>query len=166
MPAITLRSKIDRVVGGKTLKAMTKSLEFETVGDLLAHYPRALHDAGELSDFSDLQIDEHVTVVAKMLTVKNYDYKQKGTSKLGVRTEVIVTDGERDLTLTFFRQPWRVKQLPPGTIAVLSGKVGVYRNRASSPIRRARSWVWDPTWRSMPAASSPGGSPYTRRRRR
>ncbi|MDQ3096520.1 MAG: DEAD/DEAH box helicase, partial [Actinomycetota bacterium] len=126
---VSLDTKLGGVIGKPSTTALTNAFEFETVGDLLAHYPRRLHDAGELSDFSDLRLDEHVTVIAKVLKVANKKYFPKAGGRPAYRTELTVTDGERELSLTFFRQPWRVERLRDGTIAMFSGKVGKYRGR-------------------------------------
>ena len=127
--AVSLSSRLQRVVGGKSSARLEKALGICTVADLLGHYPRRLHDAGELSDFSGLQIDEHVTVIAKVLSIKNHPYVQKATGRRAFRTELSVSDGSREMALTFFQQPWRAGTLQPGTIAMFSGKVSVFRGR-------------------------------------
>ncbi len=133
MATVTLDTRLDRVLGGKALAALQRSLEIETVGDLLAHYPRRLHDSGELSDFSDLPVGEHATVIAKVLKVDNLAYTPKGQqrnrNRPAYRTEVAITDGSRQLQATFFRQAWRKGALVPGTIAMFSGKVTLFKGR-------------------------------------
>ncbi|MGI8577228.1 MAG: ATP-dependent DNA helicase RecG [Nocardioidaceae bacterium] len=125
----SLDTKLDTVIGGKTKAALTKAFGMVTVGDLLRHYPRRLEDRGKLTDLSDLQIGEHVTVLAKTLDVKQFSYRPRGGGRRAVRTEVIVTDGNHLLTLTFFGQPWQKEKLEAGTVAFFSGKVGVFRHR-------------------------------------
>ena len=39
MPAITMESKLSAAVGGKAAKAFADAFGYETVGDLLRHYP-------------------------------------------------------------------------------------------------------------------------------
>jgi ATP-dependent DNA helicase RecG len=126
---VTLDSKLAGIVGGKTLKALESAFDIRTVGDLLAHYPRRIDDRGELTDFSNIQIGEHVTVLAKTVKLTTHRYRPQGRGREATRTEVIVTDGTRELLLTFFRQPWKSDQLKAGTVALFSGKVGVFRNR-------------------------------------
>lgn len=128
---VGLDTKLAGIVGGKTLKALQSAFGITTVGDLLGHYPRRLDDRGKLTDFSELKLDEHVTVLAKTLRVSTHRYRPqyaRGRHE-AFRTEVVVTDGQRELLMTFFRQPWKAGQLEPGTIALFSGKVGVFRNR-------------------------------------
>ena len=117
------------LLGDRTAKALDKAFAMRTVGDLLAHYPRRLDDRGELTDFADLSVGEHVTVLAKTLSVKDHTYLPKGGGRRATRTEVTVTDGRSELLLTFFRQSWKAGQLKAGTIAMFSGKVNVFRNR-------------------------------------
>src|SRR5699024_9878812 len=46
-----------------------------------------------------------------------------------VRTEVVVTDGTGRLTLTFFGQRWRDRQLPHGALGLFAGKVNTFRGK-------------------------------------
>jgi ATP-dependent DNA helicase RecG len=117
------------IIGDKTTKALQSAFEISTVGDLLGYYPRRLDDRGQLTDLSNLQIGEHVTVLAKTVSVEQHKYQPKSGGRVAIRTEVVVTDGKRQLLLTFFRQPWRKGQLEPGTVGMFSGKVGVFRHR-------------------------------------
>jgi ATP-dependent DNA helicase RecG len=43
--------------------------------------------------------------------------------------EVIVTDGSAKLSLTFFNQAWREKDLKVGRVGLFAGKVGVFKGR-------------------------------------
>ena len=132
----TLDTKLDRVLGARSAKALTSAFGMVTAGDLLRHYPRRLADRGKLTDFSDLRIGEHVTVLAKTVSVTVSKYRPKsGGGRPAARTEVRVTDGVDDLYLTFFRQVWKADELRPGTIAWFSGKVAMFQGRRqlSSP---------------------------------
>ena len=126
---VDLRTRLDRVVGGSTAKALGSAFGLETVEDLLQHYPRRLDDRGDLTDFRHLRIGEHATVLAKTESVRQHEYVDKRTRRRAYRTEVVVTDGRDKLLLTFFRQTWRQGQLKPGTVAMFSGKVETFRNR-------------------------------------
>jgi ATP-dependent DNA helicase RecG len=124
---VGLDTPLRGVVGQRSLNALSKAFGMRTVGDLLGHYPRRLADRGKLTDFGDLQIGEHVTVLAKTVSVRSFTYRPK-TGGQAIRTEVVVTDGQRQLLLTFFRQPWKAGELKAGTVALFSGKVNVFRN--------------------------------------
>ncbi|MEP6666511.1 MAG: ATP-dependent DNA helicase RecG [Nocardioidaceae bacterium] len=125
----TFDTQLRGIIGARSANALKDAFGFETVADLLAHYPRRLADRGKLTDFSELALDEHVTVLAKTVSVTNSTYQPKAGGRRATRTEVVVTDGQRQLLLTFFRQPWKSGQLQPGTVALFSGKVGLFRNR-------------------------------------
>ncbi|QMW68338.1 ATP-dependent DNA helicase RecG [Mumia sp. ZJ1417] len=129
---MTPQTKLANVVGDKTAKAFDRSFGIVTVGDLLRHYPRRYAERGTLTDLSELRLDEHVTVLARVDHVKEYPFRPKGGGRPGgtnVRTEVVVTDGTGELVLTFFRQPWIAKRLSPGTLGMFAGKVNAFRGR-------------------------------------
>jgi ATP-dependent DNA helicase RecG len=46
-------------------------------------------------------------------------------NKRGTLTDVVVGDGRRSLSLVFFNQPWRAKQLAVGVSGLFAGKIGV-----------------------------------------
>ena len=116
-----LSSKLDRAVGSKQL---TKKLDLHTVGDLIRHYPRRYVDRGSLTDLSELQVGDQVTVMARVVSAKNYSYGNRRT-----RTEVIITDGTGRLLLTFFNQGWLLKRVHEGVQGMFAGKVDSFRDR-------------------------------------
>lgn len=116
---------LGKVVGDKTAKVLASALDLHTVGDLLRHYPRRYVQRGELTELSSLRDDEHVTVVAMVKSVSKRSMKNRRGSIL----EAAVTDGTGELTLTFFNQAWRERDLKPGQIGLFSGKVGSYRHQ-------------------------------------
>ncbi|SHM31210.1 ATP-dependent DNA helicase RecG [Cryptosporangium aurantiacum] len=122
----TLASPLRDAVGAKTANALIEKLGLETVGDLLHHYPRRYAERGEVSDLGALEIGEHVTVAAKIEKITVRPMRQKPRSKM---LEVTVTDGRRNLQLTFFNQAWREKQLTIGRWGLFSGKVGQFRDK-------------------------------------
>ncbi len=125
---VNLDTPLKGVIGSKASR-LIKAFGMQTVGDLLRHYPRRLEDRGQLTDFSDLQMGEHATVLAKIVSLQNFTYRPKNGGRDAVRTEVIVTDGQRRLLLTFFRQGWRAGELKSGTVALFSGKVSLFRGQ-------------------------------------
>ena len=125
----TLDSPLGPVVGDRAAKLLAKSLDMSTVGDLLRHYPRRYAERGQLTDLSSLELDEHVTVMARVVSAKTIKYGKPGSRRDQSRTEVVVTDGKGELLLTFFRMPYKHRQLSKGRVGLFSGKVGVFRNR-------------------------------------
>jgi len=109
----------------KQLAAYEKNLGISTVGDLLSHYPRQYADRGDLSAISDLPLDETVTIIAEV--VKTAERRMQ--NRPGSILDVTITDGHGFLSLTFFNQPHRRKDLPPGARGLFSGKVTMYKEQ-------------------------------------
>lgn len=120
-----LDAKLSGLVGGKTATSLQKAFGMITAGDLLEHYPRRYARRGELTAISDIPVDENVTIVAEVLDVRERPMRQRRGSILEVR----ITDGRSGgiLTLTFFNQAWRARDLKPGVRGIFAGKVGRYR---------------------------------------
>ncbi|MFD3454241.1 ATP-dependent DNA helicase RecG [Streptomyces sp. NPDC058691] len=118
-----LDEPLAKSVGGRTAKVFADHLDLHTVGDLLHHYPRRYAERGELTRLSDLPLDEHVTVVARVAKATKKTY---GPGK--ARLEVVVTDGGGSLTLVFFgRGVFKPEQdLVPGRRGMFAGKVSVF----------------------------------------
>jgi ATP-dependent DNA helicase RecG len=122
---VDLDSPLSVIVGGRTSKPLEKAFGMRTVGDLLRHYPRRMAERGELTDLGSLRVDDEVTVLAEVRRCE-----RKGIGKK-VRLEAEIGDGRGTLQLVFFgpRSVWREKDLRPGTLALFSGKVGVFNRR-------------------------------------
>ena len=118
-----LDTKLSAALGGRSASAIEKGLSLVTVGDLLSHYPRRYARRGELTELSQLPVDESVTIVAEVLETRERPMQAKRGSILEVR----ISDGKGILTLTFFNQAWRSKELRPGVRGIFAGKVGDYR---------------------------------------
>ncbi|MFW6694243.1 ATP-dependent DNA helicase RecG [Streptomyces sp. MAR4 CNX-425] len=120
-----LEESLKKSVGDRTAKAMAEHLGLHTVGDLLHHYPRRYAERGELTRLADLEVDEHVTVVARVEKAG-----MLGTGR-GRRLEVVITDGSGRLTLVFFgRGAYHPqKELLPGRRALFAGKVTVFNRK-------------------------------------
>ncbi|OJX81483.1 ATP-dependent DNA helicase RecG [Leifsonia sp. 71-9] len=121
--AITLDSRLSGVLGGRTASAFEKAFGMRTVGDLLHHFPRRYARRGELTALANLPLDENVTIIAEVLRVQERSMRARRGSIL----EVKISDGEGILTLTFFNQSWRSKDLVPGVRGIFAGKVSAYR---------------------------------------
>lgn len=111
------------ILGDRTQKALAKALSCETVHDLLQHYPRRYASRGELTSIAGVPLGEQVTLVAEVVSTKERPMRQKRGSIL----EVVISDGTGLVTLTFFNQAWRQKDLTPGARGMFAGKVGAYR---------------------------------------
>ncbi|MER8187461.1 ATP-dependent DNA helicase RecG [Kitasatospora sp. NPDC094015] len=117
-----LDEPLTKLVGDRTAKVLADSLKLRTVGDLLHHYPRRYVERGSLTSLDELEVDEHVTVLARIEKVTLIPFK----GRKGDRLEVVVTDGRSRLSLVFFNQGWRQKELRPGAQGLFAGKVGLF----------------------------------------
>ncbi|WZH36147.1 MAG: ATP-dependent DNA helicase RecG [Microbacterium enclense] len=125
MPGLSLASRLDGAVGGKTAAAFDRAFGMKTVGELLEHYPRRYARRGELTPISTLPLGEPVTIVAEVVSAN----ERRMQNRRGSLLEVVISDGDGRLSLTFFNQPWRLKDLTPGRRGIFSGKVGEYRRQ-------------------------------------
>ena len=123
MARVGMAAPVSVVAGGKTAKALRDGLGVSTVGDLLRHYPRRYIDPGELTDLATLQVGEHVTVFAEVVSATTRRMQQRK----GTVSEVVVSDGQGRVSLVFFNQPWRAeKQLQVGRRGLFAGTVSAY----------------------------------------
>jgi ATP-dependent DNA helicase RecG len=120
-----LDERLVKVLGDRTAKALEKGLGLKTVGDLMRHYPRRYAERGELTNFASLNEGELVTVVADVLKVVVRPLRNRRGSML----EVILTDGSGHLSLTFFNQAWRERDLTPGRRGLFAGRVTLFRGK-------------------------------------
>jgi len=123
---VSLKTSLVDVMGGKSAKLLSTAFGYETVEDLIRHYPRKYAKRGELTDLKSLIIGEHATVLAEIASVKEVPMKGKRTTRL----EVVVTDGRRTIDLAFFAMAsMHKKRLIPGIQGLFAGKVQEYKGR-------------------------------------
>ena len=120
-----LTTKLVDVVGDRTAKVLDTVFGYQTVSDLLHHYPRRYLVRGELSDIAELNEGDEVTVLAEIYSSSS----RKLQGRKGSILEVIVTDGSAKMSLTFFNQAWREKELRVGRQGLFAGKVGVFNGK-------------------------------------
>jgi len=133
VPAITWDSKL-AAVAGKQAPKIEKAFGYQTVGELLGHYPRRYVDKGALSDLGTVAPDEHVTVIARVVDSQLHTYPDRRRGGLAYRLEAVVATEQEELTLTFFDKKkhiaqWRERTIAPGRTGLFSGKVGSFRGR-------------------------------------
>jgi ATP-dependent DNA helicase RecG len=115
---------LDRLLGDRTAKSFAKHLGLKTVADLLQHYPRRYSSRGELTPIAQLPIGEAVTVVAEIVDLR----ERFMSGRKGSILEVRITDGEAKMSLSFFNQGWRQKDLKPGMRGLFAGKTSMFNN--------------------------------------
>ena len=119
------QTPLERVLGDRTAKSFAKNLGLKTIEDLLLHFPRRYASRGELTKISELPVGESVSVVAEILDVR----ERRMTGRKGSILEVRITDGDGVMSLTFFNQAWRQKDLVPGSRGLFAGKTGMYQGK-------------------------------------
>ncbi len=122
---LTETLKLDSILGDRTAKAFVKQFGISTIAELLEHYPRRYSKRGELTPISSLPIGEVVTVVGEVVSTSSRRLKGRSGNLL----EVVITDGSKTLTLAFFNQHWREKELHAGVRGLFSGRIGVFSNK-------------------------------------
>lgn len=106
---------------GKNYARKLKNLGITSVKDLIFHFPRRYQDFSLITDISRVQPGETVTIKGQVVEIKNI-YTRGGKK---IQTAV-VSDGEGKVEVTWFNQPFLVKNLPVGTWVSLSGKISWY----------------------------------------
>ena len=107
---------------GPKKESSLNSLDIFSVLDILTHFPRRYIDRTNEAKISSLQVGEEGMILVEILNV----YKQKTRNRRSLVTAK-VTDETGNVTLTFFNQPWREKQLKVGTEVIIFGKLDQYR---------------------------------------
>ena len=125
MPSYSLATPLAEAVGDTLAKGLRRAFQMTTVGDLMAHYPRRFASRGQLTPIAQLPVGELVTIVAEVLSATTRQMR----GRRGEIVEVLIGDGNGTMSLTFFGQSWRVKDLRAGRQGIFSGKVGEYRGQ-------------------------------------
>jgi ATP-dependent DNA helicase RecG len=120
---VALNGKLSSALGDRTAKALNSAFGYTTIEDLLRHYPRRYAARGELTDIDQLQDGDVVTVLAEIVDTNNRPMR----GRKGSIFEVRVSDGNKKLSLTFFNQAWRERELRVGRVGLFAGKIGTYK---------------------------------------
>lgn len=131
--------EVERVrnIGPRQAGMLAKS-GIESVADLLQHFPHRYLDRSLVVPIAGLPVDGEATLVAEVVRT----YRPRASGRRGPREMLKVTvqdshpggsdralGGIQRMEITFFNQPFRARQLPPGTVAAFSGKVTPFRGR-------------------------------------
>ena len=120
---VSMDTPLKGLLGEKTERALNKAFGYTTVADLLQHYPRRYATRGELTSLHSVPVGEPVSIVAEVVSATARPMRNRKGSLL----EVTLTDGTGLITLTFFNQAWRKRDLHPGVRGIFAGKVSNYR---------------------------------------
>jgi ATP-dependent DNA helicase RecG len=132
-----LDAPVTRLDGvGPAIGRRLAALGIATVRDLLAHYPRRYHDAGEIVDLAEVVVGAPATLVGEVIDAHARQLGARGGGRGGARgrgrdlTELTVRQaGGAVFRVAFFNQPWLAERLAPGTVAAFSGTVGDFRGQ-------------------------------------
>jgi ATP-dependent DNA helicase RecG len=102
-----------------------RSLDLNTLGDLLYYFPRRYDDYSQLKTINRLQYGDELTIIA---TVQSTSNRSLRGGKMQI-SEAVVSDGTEFLRVNWFNQPWILNKLNTGDQIVLSGKVDMYLGR-------------------------------------
>jgi len=108
-------------VGEKRRDAL-HALGVDSILDLVTFYPRRWVDRTSEARVRDLVPGQEALV---LVTVRSVNRRQTRTRRSMV--SATVGDGSGRLSIVFFNQPWRERQLRPGMEVALFGKADVYR---------------------------------------
>ncbi|WP_243399717.1 ATP-dependent DNA helicase RecG [Arthrobacter glacialis] len=117
--------ELSRLVGTATAKSVAKALEITTVGGMLHQFPRRYLARGDLTDLDQLEVDEEVTILARVVNLSTrYMQTRKGTI-----SDVVITDNSghpSSLKISFFNGFKAKAELKAGVLAMFSGRVSLY----------------------------------------
>ena len=116
-------------VGPKLAGRLDEAFGIRTVRDLLEHYPRRYHDAGEVLDLGDVEEGTPATLLGEVLdwSTRRIPPRGKRSRPLDLAEGRVRQASGAVFTVTFFNQRWRASTLPPGTVAAFSGTVKRFR---------------------------------------
>ncbi len=103
-------------VSSRRVAAGLRTLELDTVGDLLEHLPV---DSRQSRTVAALAAGEQATVAVQVRSISSRPVRRRGMRPL---VEARVFDATGTMRATFFNQPWLVERYPPGTRLLLHGK--------------------------------------------
>ena len=114
---------VDRLASvGPRRASSLAAVGITTVLDLLFTFPHRYIDRSRQADLSDLGVGDEAVVLAEVRSVRS-----RRTQKGRALVEAVVEDQSHTMTVTFFNQPWRAKQLPAGVQALFFGKLDEFR---------------------------------------
>ena len=109
-------------IGEKSKKAL-ESFGVHSVLDLLETYPRRYIDRSNMATLKSLQLGVDTLVMVRVVQSRSMRTKNGR-----VMVTVTVADDTGRMSLTFFNQAWREKQLQPGMEVAVFGKPEKYRD--------------------------------------
>ncbi|MDQ7814600.1 MAG: ATP-dependent DNA helicase RecG [Patescibacteria group bacterium] len=100
-------------------RKMLKSLDAADIGELLNLIPRRYDDYSNLAKIADIPLNEPVTIKAKIDEIKQAPTFRRRFTLIRAK----VSDASGSIGVTWFNQPWLLKQLKAGDEIFISGAV-------------------------------------------
>jgi len=122
---LALDTALAEAVGDKLAKSLARAFQMRSVGDLVTHYPRRYAKRGHLTPIAELPVGQPATIIAEVVRAQSRPMH----NRRGTILEVVIGDDNGEMSLTFFGQAWRARELVPGARGIFSGKVGEYRDQ-------------------------------------
>ncbi|MGN6162246.1 MAG: ATP-dependent DNA helicase RecG, partial [Marmoricola sp.] len=116
----------------KNGKNLLNATQFETVGDLLKHFPRAYVPKGKLSEIEEMEEGAMLSLVGEVIAQKPHTYQDKRTHRTAYRLEVKIRTENQRFDLTYFDRhektaQWRQRELAVGRVGMFSGRTKKWR---------------------------------------
>jgi len=107
---------------GENRARLLNKLGITTIGDLMEYFPRDYIQRNSKSRISELQLDEHCSIVGKIVSIEKRNFGKKKS-----QLNVVISDDYDYLVLTWFRfGTWFMKQFEIGKMLWASGIVSEF----------------------------------------
>ncbi|GAA4108853.1 ATP-dependent DNA helicase RecG [Knoellia locipacati] len=114
---------LSKVLGKREATKFRTARGITTVGDLLGYWPRRYQSPE--SNLAAARIGSYIVAVAEVKSATTRTMK----ARRGRMLQAVITDGSKDLEITFFSAHGHEGKLLPGTRALFAGKVSSFNNR-------------------------------------
>lgn len=119
---LRLETDLKTVLGARSATLFATAFDIHTVFDLVSHYPRRYATRGALTPIVLAEKDEYVTIVGEIISASQRRLK----ARKGNILQVLISDGQRNIALTFFNQLWKIDEFVAGRRGLFSGKIAFY----------------------------------------
>ena len=114
---------LSKVLGKREATKFRTARGITTVGDLLGYWPRRYQSPE--SNLGAATVGSYIVAVAEVKSATTRTMK----ARRGRMLQAVITDGSKDLEITFFSAHGHEGKLLPGTRALFAGKVSSFNNR-------------------------------------
>ncbi|MFW5474508.1 ATP-dependent DNA helicase RecG [Knoellia sp. CPCC 206450] len=114
---------LSKVLGKREATKFRTARDITTVGDLLGYWPRRYQSPE--SNLAAATVGSYIVAVAEVKSATTRTMK----ARRGRMLQAVITDGTKDLEITFFSAHGHEGKLLPGTRALFAGKVSAFNNR-------------------------------------